>query len=180
MRRLPVPTDPDVRRVLDRQVELMLHLAGEVMDGVTLDECLWRPTSDGWTVHQRDGRWFGELDEEPPDPPTPSLGWVMWHPIWWLSVLLADARGEPTPAAESIEWPGPTESLPTITGLWREWMDLLDGLSPDQLASPEHTGFPYRDERPFVHIAGWASMELTKNLSEMCQLRRIAQQLGST
>lgn len=158
----------------------MLHLADDVMDGVTLDECLWRPTTEGWTVHQRDGRWFGELDEEPPDPPTPSLGWVMWHPIWWLSVLLADTRGEPVPAADSIEWPGPTESLPTIGHLWREWMDLLDDLTPDELASADRTGFPYRDERPFVHIAGWASMELTKNLSEMCQLRRIARQLGST
>lgn len=177
MTRLPVPTDPDARRILERQVELMLQLADDVMVGVTLEECLWRPTTDGWTVHHRDGHWFGELDEEPPNPPTPSLGWVMWHPIWWLSVLLADARNEPAPTAESVEWPGPQQSLATIRRLWSEWIALLDELTPEQLASAELTGFPYRDDRPFVHIAGWASMELTKNLSEMAQLRRLVREL---
>ena len=155
----------------------MLHLADDVMAGVTLEHCLWRPNRDGWTVHQRDGRWFGELDDEPPTPPTPSLGWVMWHPIWWLSVLLADSRGEPIPEAESIEWPGPERSLPTIRRLWSEWIAWLDSLTPEQLASAELTGFPYRDDRPLVHIDGWASMELTRNLSEMCQLRRIVREL---
>jgi len=156
----------------------MLELAEDVLAGVTLEECLWRPTEQGWTVHERGHQWFGELAEEPPDPPSPSLGWTMWHPIWWLSVLLAHSRGDVVPTPESIEWPGPQQSLPVIRDLWSQWETFLGNLTNDQLRSGELTRFPYQDDRPFVHIAGWASMELVKNLSEMCQLRRLVREIA--
>ena len=156
----------------------MFELAEDVLAGVTLEECLWRPTEQGWTVHERGHQWFGELAEEPPDPPSPSLGWTMWHPIWWLSVLLAHSRGDPVPTPESIEWPGPQQSLPVIGDLWSQWETFLGNLTNDQLQSGELTRFPYQDDRPFVHIAGWASMELVKNLSEMCQLRRLVREIA--
>lgn len=164
--------------VLDRQAVLMFVLAEDVLAGVTLEECLWRPTGAGWTVHERCNGWFGELGEEPPDPPSPSLGWTMWHPIWWLSVLLAHSRDEVVPTPESVEWPGPEQSLGTTRDLWSEWETFLSDLTIDQLGSSELTKFPYQDERPFVHVAGWASMELVKNLSEMCQLRRIVREIA--
>lgn len=77
--RLPIPSDPDPRKVLDRQVAVMFELAEDVLDGVTLEECLWISSDRSWTVHERDDGWFGELGEEPPDLPTPSLGWTMWR-----------------------------------------------------------------------------------------------------
>ncbi len=178
--RLPIPSDPDPRKVLDRQVAVMSELAEEVLDGVTLEECLWRSSDRSWTVHERDDGWFGELDEEPPDLPTPSLGWTMWHPIWWLSVLLAHANESEAPTADTVKWPGPSESLPLIRSHWSQWTTFVDGLDDEQLSSGTLTRFPYDDDRPFVYIIGWASMELTKNLSEMCVIRRLVHELRPT
>jgi len=176
--KLPRPTDSDIRHVLDRQVLVMLALAEDVLAGVTLDECLWKVDEGSWTVRQSNGQWIGELAEEPPDLPTPSLAWTMWHPIWWLSVLLAHSRGDAVPEPSSIAWPGPAASLETIQTMWREWMEFVDNLSEDDLRLGDVVAFPYEDGRPFIHIAGWASMELTKNLSEMCQLRRLVKDLA--
>lgn len=50
---------------------------------------------------------------------------------------------------------------------------MLAGLSTEDLIGGRLTRFPYQDGRPFVYIAGWASMELTKNLAEICLLRRM-------
>jgi hypothetical protein len=174
--RLPIPTDSGVRAVLDRQVQVMFVLASEVLADVTLDECLRQSDPNSWTVTERDGHWFGELHEEPPDPPTPSLGWTMWHPIWWLSTLLAHTRNEDGPDAMSVEWPGPSATLPTMLELWSEWTDWVDALDDNDLRSGRLTRFPYDDGRPFVYVLGWASMELTKNLAEICLLRRLARE----
>lgn len=171
--KLPTPPDSDIRTVLNRQVLVMFELADEVLAEVTLDECLQRVSERSWTVHEVDGRFVGELGDEPPDLPTPSLAWTMWHPIWWLSVLLAHARNEEIPEPTSVQWPGPGLSLATIRQLWADWMKLADALDDDSLLSGELSKFPYTDGRAFVHTLGWASMELVKNLSEMCMLRRM-------
>lgn len=78
---LPVPTDPAARAVVDRQVQVMFELANEVLPDLTLDECLWQIDPNSWTVREREGHWFGEVAEETPDLPTPTLAWTMWHPI---------------------------------------------------------------------------------------------------
>lgn len=177
--RLPVPTDPAARAVIDRQVRVMFQLADEVLADLNLKECLWQIDPGSWTVHERDGRWFGELAEETPDLPTPSLGWTTWHPIWWLRTLLAHVRGEMVPDPESVEWPGPETAVESLRALWAEWSNLVASLGEDDLESSRLTSFPYHDDRPFVYVVGWASMEMTKNIAEMCLLRRLARELGS-
>lgn len=171
--KLATPTDSDVRQVLDRQVLVMFELAEEALAGVTQDECMWRVSDRSWTVHFVDGRFVGEVGEEPYDLPTPSLAWTMWHPIWWLSVLLAHAHDNEIPTPESIDWPGPETALAVIRNLWAEWMAFAADLDDEALKSGELSKFPYTDGRPFVHTISWSSMELVKNLSEMCMLRRI-------
>ena len=164
--------------MLDRQVLILLQLADEVLADVSIEECLHRFHPESWTVRQRDGRWFGQLDEEPPNVPTPSLAWTMWHPMWWLETLLAASRGSSTPAPSEVEWPGPSASLERIRALWLEWTTFAAGLTDDDLRANELTRFPYTDGRPFVYVLGWASMEMTKNLGEMCLLRRLIRDLG--
>lgn len=176
---LPTPTDPDVGNVLDRQVLVMFELAKEVLSGLTLDECIWRISDRSWRVHHHNGRWVGELGEEPPDLPPPSLAWTMWHPIWWLSVLLGHAHGTRVPSVDSVEWPGPEPALETIRRSWSEWMSFTSELDDASLQSGALSKFPYTDVRPFVHTIGWASVELTKNLSETCLLRRVSHELST-
>lgn len=176
-RRLPVPTDPEARAVIDRQAQVMFVLADEMLSDLTLDECLWQLHPGSWTVHRRGEHWYGELGDEPPDLPTPTLAWTLWHPIWWLTTLLAHTRGTEVPAVESVEWPGPGASLPVLRELWAEWSALVRSLGAADLQSGTLTRFPYDDGRPFVHVVGWASMELTKNIAEMCVLRRLHRDL---
>lgn len=102
----------------------------------------------------------------------------MWHPIWWLSVLLGHAHGRDIPVPESVEWPGPESSLGVIRQLSSEWVAFTASLDNSALNSGELTKFPYTDDQPFVHTIGWASMELVKNLTEMCMLRRIINDLS--
>ena len=103
----------------------------------------------------------------------PSLAWTMWHPVWWMQTLLAHCRSQPVPSPESVEWPGPERALPALRRLWHDWMSLVGSLDATDLESGALTRFPYDDDRPFIHVAGSACMELTKNLSEMCLQRRI-------
>lgn len=178
MLRLPVPTDPDLRAVVDRQVQIMFVYADDVLGDVTLDECLVRPTEQSWTVHERVGRWYGELGDEPPDVPVPSLGWTMWHPVWWMTTLLAHTRGHEVPAVEAVEWPGPAATIPVLRSLWSDWMRLIAELDDAALASGALTRFPYTDGRPFAHVVGWSGMELVKNISEMGVLHRLGRDVG--
>ena len=94
---LPPALDPGLRAVLDRQVLVLLELSDEVLKDVTLTECLRQFHPESWTVHEINGHWFGELEDEPPNVPVPTLGWTMWHPVWWLETLLAVSRSEDAP-----------------------------------------------------------------------------------
>lgn len=42
----------------------------------------------------------------------------------------------------------------------------------------ELTRWPYTDRRPFGLVAGWVSMELTKNVSEMARTRNYDEALA--
>ncbi len=57
-------------------------------------------------------------------------------------------------------------------------MELVTALSEEELGSGTLTRFPNTDGRPFVHVVGWASMEFTKNLAEMCLLRRLQEDVN--
>ena len=170
---LPPAVDPGLRAVLDRQVLILLELGDQVLADVSLEECLRTFSPDSWTVHERDGRCFGELSEEPPNVPVPSLAWTMWHPVWWMETLLAVSRGDDPSAPADVEWPGPQASIGRIRELWSEWTMFVGGLTEEDLRSNQLTRFPYTDGRPFAYVLGWASMEMVKNLSEMCLLRRL-------
>jgi hypothetical protein len=170
---LPPALDPGLRAVLDRQVLVLLELSDEVLRDVSLTECLHKLHPESWTVHEINGHWFGELEEEPSNVPVPTLGWTMWHPVWWLETLLAVSRGEDASSVSEVEWPGPVTTIARIRELWSEWTSFVGGLTDDDLRSSRLTRFPYTDGRPFAYVLGWASMEMTKNLSEMCILRRL-------
>jgi hypothetical protein len=170
---LPPAVDPGLRAVLDRQVLVLLELSDAVLRGVSLPECLHQVHPESWTVHEIDGHWFGELEDELPNVPVPTLGWTMWHPVWWLETLLAVSRGEDAPSVSEVEWPGPETTIARLRELWSEWTVFVGGLTDDDLRSGRLTRFPYIDGRPFAYVLGWASMEMSKNLSEMCLLRRL-------
>jgi hypothetical protein len=90
----------------------------------------------------------------------------MWQTIWWWSVLLDQLRGDGTLRREDIVWPGVEAGVARL----RERADLDSG---------ELTGFPFDDDRPFVRVVTWATVELTKNVAEMGLLRPLARDQAS-
>jgi hypothetical protein len=177
---LPPAVDPGIRAVLGRQVLILFELSDEVLNDVSLEDCLHKFSPDAWSVHERHGRWYGMMEDEPPNVPVPTLAWTVWHPVWWLETLLALSHGNPAPSASQVEWPGPLTTVPRLRELWAQWIEFVEVLTEDDLQSNELTRFPYTDGRPFAYVLGWASMELTKNLSEMCLLRRLIRDQRST
>ena len=141
--------------MLDRQVQIMFECAAESLDGVRLKDCLWRLDPNSWTVHRRGGAWFGELAEEYPGLPTPSLAWTMWHPIWWLSTLLAHTREHDIPEITSVEWPGPDATLPALRGLWAEWMGSVNALGADR---------PWGGDVDQVPVRRWTTIRACRGL----------------
>jgi hypothetical protein len=71
----------EVGGYLLRQFDIAWMLASYHLDGLTTEECLWRPARRGLHVHQGpDGAWRGEWPEhEGYDLGPPSIAWTTWH-----------------------------------------------------------------------------------------------------
>jgi DinB superfamily len=177
-----VSISTDRLAVLRDQLGLTWQLAQVVLADVSDRECLWLPSERSWTVRRDDeGRWIPDWQQpEPADVAQPSLAWTMWQTIWWWSVLLDQLRGDGTFRREDIAWPGAEAGVVTLRELYGRWDAFLAGLGEADLDSGELTGFPFDDDRPFVQVVAWATVELAKNVAEMGVLRRLARDQTST
>jgi hypothetical protein len=176
-----VSISSDRLAVLRDQLALTWQLAEVVLADVSDRECLWLPSERSWTVRPDGaGRWIPDWQEpEPADVAQPSLAWTMWQTIWWWSVLLDQLEGDGTLRREDIAWPGAEAGVATLRELYGRWDAFLAGLGEADLDSGELTGFPFDDDRPFVQVVTWATVELTKNVAEMGLLRRLARDATS-
>lgn len=67
---------------LIRQFETAWKLASLHLDGLTTEECLWRPAHRGLHVHRShlDGKWHADWpDYEGYDIGASSIAWLTWH-----------------------------------------------------------------------------------------------------
>ena len=159
----------DSRTVLLRQLDMAWKLASHHLDGLTTDECLWRPAAVGLHV-RRDaaGIWRADWPEdERYEIGPPSIAWVTWHMIFWWSMALDHGFGGATMRREDVAWPesadGVRESLGRLHDAWRS---AVAALGDDDLGSSARTRWPFRD-RPFADVVAWANVELTKNAAEI-------------
>lgn len=160
---------PDAAGVIERQLDLTWRLAELTLAGITVEECLWVPATASWRVRRRpDGSWEADwAEEEPEDHAPPTLGWQLWHVAWWWSMVLDHSFGAGTLTRERFEWVGPEAAFEQITDLHGRWSARIRDLGPEDWAGVELTRWPYRGDRPFVHVAGWLNVELMKNVAEM-------------
>ena len=164
---------------MQNQFDIAWALTSYHLDGLTTEECLWRPAKVGLHVHQDPhGDWRADWpDREGYDIGPPSIGWITWHINFWWSMTLNHSFGDGTLTREQVTWPGSADAVRgRITQLKDEWRHALDSLNEDDLKSNRHTRWPMQD-RPFDDIVGWLNVELMKNAAEIGQLRllRIAQ-----
>jgi len=154
---------------LVRQFETAWKLADFHLQGLTTDECLWRPADIGPHVRQLpDGNWCADWpDHEGYDVGPPSVAWLTWHVVFWWSMVLDHSFGDRTLSRESVRWPGSAEKVrDTIDKLQRHWRRRLEELTASDLESAERTWWPFQN-RPFGDVIGWVNIELAKNAAEI-------------
>jgi hypothetical protein len=159
----------EVRDVLLRQLEIAWQLTRYHLDGLTTEECAWRPARAGLHVQRGDdGRWRADWpDREGYDLGPPSVAWLTWHVGFWWSMVLDHSFGPATLAREDVVWPGTAEAARDwITELHTRWRGEVERLTDGDLRSPELTRWPIQD-RPFSDVVAWASIELMKNAAEI-------------
>ena len=154
---------------LTRQLDTAWRLASLHLDGLSSEECLWRPAPAGLHVHRLpDGRWRADWpDHEGYDLGPPSIAWLTWHLGFWWSMVLDHSFGDAALAREDVAWPGSADGVREWLGqLHGRWRAALERVGDDELRSAERTRWPFRD-RPFGDVVAWANVELTKNAAEI-------------
>jgi hypothetical protein len=157
------------RDYLLRQLDIAWALASYHLDGLTTEECLWRPARVGLHVHRGgDGRWRADWPEhEGYDLGPPSIAWLTWHMGFWWSMVLDHSFGGATLSREQVTWPGTADAARDwIDELHRRWRAEVERLDDEALRSAERTRWPFAD-RPFGDVVAWATVELTKNAAEI-------------
>ncbi|HJR35459.1 MAG TPA: DinB family protein [Gemmatimonadales bacterium] len=157
------------RDYLVRQLDTAWKLTSFHLDGLTTEECLWRPASAGPHVHQLpSGDWRADWPEhERYDLGPPSIAWITWHIGFWWSMALDHSFGDRTLSRETVTWPGSADAVREwVAGLQGAWREQLEHLTDADLQSPERTRWPFRD-RPFGDVIAWVNIELTKNAAEI-------------
>ncbi len=159
----------DLRDALLRQLEISWALTSYHLDGLSTEECLWRPAREGLHVHRGDdGTWRADWpDREGYDLGPPSIAWITWHVGFWWSMTLDHAFGAGTLAREDVTWPGDADAVRAwLSRLHDEWRARIEALDDDALRSPARTRWPIQD-RPFGDVVAWANVELMKNAAEL-------------
>jgi hypothetical protein len=159
----------EVRDYLLRQFETAWSLTQFHLNGLTTEECLWRPAHQGLHVHQApDGRWRADWPErEDYDIGPPSIAWLTWHLGFWWSMVLNHSFGDGTLSREDVMWPGNADDVREWLGrLQTQWRAVLEQVTDDDLRASQRTRWPLQD-RPFGDVIAWANIELMKNAAEI-------------
>jgi DinB superfamily len=159
----------DARGYLLRQLDTAWKLAQYHLEGLTTEECLWRPADRGLHVWQReDGRWTADWpDREGYDIGPASIAWLSWHMLFWWSMLLDHSFRAGALKREDVRWPGGAEAVRRqLRQLHGEWTGELGKLADEDLRAGARTRWPFQ-HRPFGDAVAWANVELVKNASEI-------------
>ena len=167
-------TEP-LRDVLLRQLDLAWALASYHLDGLTTDDCLWRPAARGPHVRRIEEGAF--VPDWPPDESysagPPSIAWISWHILMWWSLAFDRNFGPGTLQREDIGWPGEAEGLRLhLQRLHEQWRERLQSLDDAALQSSDRVRWPF-DDRTLAELFAWANVELTKNAAEIGYVRFI-------
>ena len=154
----------ETRAILRRQFDVAWGLCAYHLDGLTTEECLWRPADAGLHVRRdAEGLWRADWPEhERYDLGPPSIAWTTWHIGFWWSTAIDQAFGEGGLTREDILWPGEADGIRTwIEGLRDLWLASLADASLDR---PSHWPAP---DRTVGDLWAWANVELAKNAAEV-------------
>lgn len=159
----------DARGCLQRQLDTAWKLMSYHLDGLTTEECLWRPAERGLHVQQQAvGGWRADWpDRESYDLGPPSIAWLTWHVGFWWSMAFDHSFGAGTLNRDEVLWPGDAPLVRDwLARLKDQWAASIGALSDEDWRATQRTRWPYRD-RPFVDVVAWVNLELMKNAAEV-------------
>ena len=165
---------PSRLELLRWQFDLTWSLFEYHLERLDAADPLWEPARLCWTVHPTEGEgWAPDWSEAEPDPvPVPTIAWITWHIGWWWTVTIDHLRGRPPHDRTDVVWPGDaTRSVEWLRRLRTEWVEVLDELTDEDLDAV--ASFPRQGDPAFTvgNTVAWVNTELTKNASEIGQLR---------
>ncbi len=156
-------------RYLMRQFDIAWKLTRFHLEGLTTQECLWRPAGRGLHVSPGpDGRWQADWPEhEGYDIGPPSMAWLTWHIGFWWSMTLDHSFGAGLLSRQDVAWPGSADGVRVwLEQLHATWRERLEQMTDEELRSTARTRWPF-DGRPFGDVVAWLTLELTKNAAEL-------------
>jgi DinB superfamily len=153
------------------QFDLAWALADLHLSALADDDFLWEPAPLCWTVRpDAAGLWRPDWADAEPDPiPVPTIGWLTWHISWWWSVTIDHLAGVAPRDRTDVVWPGDgVAAVSHLRDLATQWRELLP-----RADLTRQSAFPWGADagRTVAHTALWVNVELTKNISEIGQLR---------
>lgn len=165
--------DSAPRSMLLDQFDIAWALASYHLDGLTTEECLWRPAARGLHVHRLDdGRWRADWpDSEGYEIGPPSIAWTTWHIGFWWTKALAHLDGDTGIEHTGVFWPGSAEKVRAdIESLMTRWRSLIEASDSAALSKKRAASWPLPDSS-LARIAAWLNVELTKNAAEIGMIR---------
>lgn len=157
-----------------RQFDIAWALAEFHLAALTDEDFGWRPADLCWTVHRDDaGRWHADFADAEPDPvPIPTIAWLTWHIDYWWSAAIDALQGRSPRGASDVTWAGTGRAavarLHSLAGQWRE---LLADTTAEELTKPATFPWGPDQSRTVADTVLWVTVELTKNVAEIGQLR---------
>ena len=154
-----------MREVLLSQLDLVWGFATRYVTR-DLDPALvgWEPSTNVVAARNGPNGWVADWpDEDHPPIPETTVGWLLWHIEFWWGNAIRAVRGELVQTPDQVRWSGSPDALQNLHDEWAEILKESDlqqavvGLMPEP--------------RPLWFVAAWVNFELTKNLSEINQLK---------
>jgi hypothetical protein len=164
------------------QFDLAWALADLHVSALVEDDFLWQPSRLHWTVRpDASGVWRPDWADVEPDPlPVPTIGWLTWHIDWWWSTAINRLSGATPRDRVDVNWPGSgVTAVARIRELADQWREMLQRLTTTDVERP--SSFPWDADAGHTvkHTVLWVNVELTKNISEIGQLRLLRAAGGS-
>jgi hypothetical protein len=157
-----------------RQFDLVWALTDLHLAALTEEDFWWEPAGLCWTVRRDDaGQWRADFADIEPDPiPVPTIAWLAWHIDFWWSAAIDSLEGRvPRGAADVASAGSGSAAVARIRALAELWRNLLAGMTTAELARAAQFPWPAEDGRTVADTVLWVAVELTKNASEIGQLR---------
>jgi hypothetical protein len=156
------------------QFDLAWGLADLHLSALVEEDFLWEAARRCWSVRpDASGVWRPDWADTEPDPiPVPTIGWLTWHMSWWWSTAIDHVSGAPPRERTDVAWPGSgAAAVAQLRGLAPRWRELLTNMGILDLGKTSAFPWAATAGRTVAHTALWLNVELTKNISEIGQLR---------